>query len=460
MELRIQTRLFFMALTCFFFLGGCGSYQVEEETDSSEESGPYGMDVTLSNSQLFTSLYPLQVYLFDSKGESVCEETVQTPEEWPLWSQPAGEYVLTVVSGLSSEDYLPPMTMNSKQWISFSQGNHACTPLVIGKNEIKLKNDIKVSMSLSYAVAALYLSFGGLPDEAVAVEARISPVSSGITLDGNWNNDGQFASVECEKEGGVWKAGPIYVFPSESSRTHLSLNIKTATEETVYGYFFNYPLEAGRPYRLVSTGDGEVTLEGNIAIQGWMPQTSEEFPFEAMEQGGDWDVPVPGIPEDTNTDEETNEGSGSSAGEQVDVIVSEVLPESETIWGPFFVWKVEPVKANEVDAILVSPRQWLVKKAEAVQICETYEEDGITGWRTFSKEEAEEFRDQYDDTIVTLSDMLWENGLDRFNKYDYRYLCNDCNSTFCFYNTKILNSGETVDYGLRLVKKIRVEKAK
>ena len=100
------------------------------------------------------------------------------------------------------------------------------------------------------------------------------------------------------------------------------------------------------------------------------------------------------------------------------------------------------------------------KKAEAISVCEAYEEDGISGWRTFTTEEAKEFRDQYDDTIVALSDMLAENGLDRFNKYDCRYLCNDFNSTFCFYNTQIVKSGETVDYALRLVKKVRVEKAK
>lgn len=96
----------------------------------------------------------------------------------------------------------------------------------------------------------------------------------------------------------------------------------------------------------------------------------------------------------------------------------------------------------------------------AISVCEAYEEDGISGWRTFTTEEAKEFRDQYDDTIVALSDMLAENGLDRFNKYDCRYLCNDFNSTFCFYNTQIVKSGETVDYALRLVKKVRVEKAK
>ena len=175
--------------------------------------------------------------------------------------------------------------------------------------------------------------------------------------------------------------------------------------------------------------------------------------------GDDWESTLPGA-DNTKPDDGYNEEDNVPGEVDGDVIVSEVLPESETIWGPFFVWKVEPVTANEVEAVLISPRQWLLKKAEAIQICETYEVDGITGWRTFTTEEAKEFRDQYDDTILTLSDMLSEYGLDRFNKYDYRYLCNDCNSTFCFYNTDVRQSGETVDYALRLVKKVRIEKSK
>lgn len=308
-------------------------------------------------------------------------------------------------------------------------------------------------------MAALYLSFGGLPAEAVSVEARISPVSSGITLEGTLSNDGTFASVPCEKVKGVWKAGPIYVLPSEGLQTHLSLNVQTASEETVYGCFFNYPLEAGKPYRFISTGDGEISLEGNNQIAGWTPEVSEEFPFENMTEEGEWEEPdAPDGGEGTEGNEDEDDGQDTE--EDTDVIVSEVLPESETVWGPFFVWKVESLSANEVLATLVSPRQWLLKKAEAISVCEAYEEDGISGWRTFTTEEAKEFRDQYDDTIVALSDMLSKNGLDRFNKYDCRYLCNDFNSTFCFYNTQIVKSGETVDYALRLVKKVRVEKAK
>ena len=369
MELRNQTQSFFMMLACMFFFVGCGSYQVEGEDEPTDTSGPYGIDVTLSNAQLFTPLYPLHLYFFDTQGTVTWNEEVLTQSEWPVLSMPEGEYVFSVLSGLSSGDYLPPMSLNSKQFLTFSEGNHAKTPLAIGKNVIKLQKDIKVSVSLSYAVAALYLSFGGLPAEAVSVEARISPVSSGITLEGTLSNDGTFASVPCEKIKGVWKAGPIYVFPSEGLQTHLSLNVQTASEETVYGCFFNYPLEAGKPYRFVSTGDGEISLEGNNQIAGWTPEVSEEFPFENMTEEGEWEEPdAPDGGEGTEGNEDEDDGQDTE--EDTDVIVSEVLPESETIWGPFFVWKVESLSGNEVMATLVSPRQWLLKKAEAISVCE------------------------------------------------------------------------------------------
>ena len=73
MELRYQTQSFFVMLACLFFLAGCGSYQVEE-SEETETSGPYGVDVTLSNAQLFTSLYPLHLYFFDSQGAVSWEE--------------------------------------------------------------------------------------------------------------------------------------------------------------------------------------------------------------------------------------------------------------------------------------------------------------------------------------------------------------------------------------------------
>lgn len=284
MEFRIQTYLFMLVTVCCSFFGaGCGAYHVEEEAGGENAGGPYEMGVEVSNAHLFTSLYPLEMYLLDKQGKLAREEHISFPEEWPEVQQESGEYTLSLFSGLSAA-YLPPMVLDAKQFFRFSQGNYADVPLLVGKNIVNLKSDMKVSVSMSYAVAAVYLSLGGIPEGAIAVEARISPVSSGISLEGNLSNDGQFATVECRNEKGVWKAGPVYVFPAESTRTHLSVNVTTVSGETTYGYFFNCPLEAGKPYRLVSTGDGNVSLGGHSQIEGWTPEVSVEFPFENMTQ--------------------------------------------------------------------------------------------------------------------------------------------------------------------------------
>ena len=77
---------------------GCGSYQVEEEDEPTDTSGPYGIDVTLSNAQLFTPLYPLHLYFFDAQGAITWNEEVLTQSEWPVLSMPEGEYVFSVLS--------------------------------------------------------------------------------------------------------------------------------------------------------------------------------------------------------------------------------------------------------------------------------------------------------------------------------------------------------------------------
>lgn len=137
--------------------------------------------------------------MLDKQGKLAREEHISFPEEWPEVQQESGEYTLSLFSGLSAA-YLPPMVLDAKQFFRFSQGNYADVPLLVGKNIVNLKSDMKVSVSMSYAVAAVYLSLGGIPEGAIAVEVRISPVSSGISLEGNLSNDGQFATVECRNE--------------------------------------------------------------------------------------------------------------------------------------------------------------------------------------------------------------------------------------------------------------------
>ena len=220
-------------------------------------------------------------------------------------------------------------------------------------------------------------------------------------------------------------------------------------------------------------------------MSGWVSGEDVEIEFDDFEQEGqdDWKEPdtddgkdeeeTPPFEVDDEEDETPSGGeddvtgddgpAGDDSGDDVsdgdsDILYADELPEAESIWGPFFVWKVEQLSATSVKAVLMAPRQWMELRDDAVAICDAYEIDGIGEWRVLTLEEAKEFRDQYDETIVQLSEYLYDNGIDSFNKYDLRYLCDDFNTTFCFYNQRTSKAGKTVKYGLRLFKEVVVEK--
>lgn len=434
--------LWLLALVTGTF-SACGSYQLDEEGESSQ-SETCRINVTPANANEFISPYPLALYLFDSDNQCVYQQNAVSEADIPVLSQAKGDYVLSVFSGLSSGDYVHPMETHPRQPLTFAEGCCADVPLIVGKNHIRLEQDTEVSVSLSYAVAGVSFSFGAFPSDVSEVTVHISPVSSAISLGGDIEDDRGYATVSCKKEDSRWVAGPVYVLPpSNASRIHLSVKLKQGDKETVYGYDYNSSFKSGNLYRFIGNEGENITLEGESQVTGWNPGVDIEFDFKDFveEDAEDWNPGGEDLP---------NEGET--------VLYASELPEAESIWGPFYAWKVEPLSTNSVQATLLAPSQWLVKVDEARSLCETYEIDGIADWRVFSLEEAEEFRDQYSSTLTELSAFLFEYGIDRFNKYDIRYLCNDFNSTFCFYNTRILDSGTTVDYGVRFIKTVRVVK--
>ena len=425
----------------------CGSYQLEGEEGGEGQQQDCRMDLTLGNAGEFSSPYPVTVYLFDADNRCVFQHVAASETDMPVLVQAKGSYVLSLFSGLSSGEYSYPMETHPRQLLTFAKGGHAEVPLAVGKNHVLLERDTEVSVSLSYAVAGLYFSFGSFPSDVSEVTVHVSPVGSGISLAGDIADDRQFATVSCRKEGSCWVAGPVYVFPSDASRVHLSVKLRQGSTETVYGYDYNSSFKSGSIYRFVSGEKGGIILDGENQVTGWRPGVDIEFGFGDLveEDADDWE-------------EEPDEGGGDAGETEGDILYADELPEAETVWGPFYVWKAEPLSARSVRAVLLAPRQWVVTVDEARSVCEAYEVDDMPGWRVLTLEEAKEFRDQYSGTILDLSAFLYENGIDRFDKYDLRYLCNDFNSTFCFYNDRITSSGKTVDYGLRLVKEVVVEK--
>lgn len=119
MEFRIQTYLFMLVTVCCSFFGaGCGAYHVEEEAGGENAGGPYEMGVEVSNAHLFTSLYPLEMYLLDKQGKLAREEHISFPEEWPEVQQESGEYTLSLFPGFLLPTYLQWCWMPSNFFVS------------------------------------------------------------------------------------------------------------------------------------------------------------------------------------------------------------------------------------------------------------------------------------------------------------------------------------------------------
>lgn len=256
-------RIFLIGMAGFF--SACGGYQLEEGEAQSDNCR---INVTLGNADVFPSLYPLTLYLFDSDNRCVGKHTVSSETEIPVFSQARGTYVLSMFSGLSSDDYICPMETNPLQTVTFAEGCCSDIPLVMGKSHIRLEQDTEVAVSFSYAVAGLYFSFGSFSSDVSEVTVHVSPVSSGISLGGDINDNKQFATIFCRKDGTRWVAGPVYVLPSDASRIHLSVKLRRGGEETVYGYDYNSSFKSGSIYRFVGKGGDEITLDGGKPCDG------------------------------------------------------------------------------------------------------------------------------------------------------------------------------------------------
>lgn len=420
-----------------FAFSGCGTYNVEEEE---EENKSYSIGLTPhlpENTEIDRTLT-----LFTCKQETQAIERQEVPSsKLPISvSLSENSYTLTLCSGLSQDCY----TVNQNQ---LCHKNNHCSPLplLLGNADIHPSEDSNIHISLNPCVASLNFSFTGLPQNTEKVTLQVSPVSSFISLAGEYANDNQACSITCLPEKQAWTSETVYVFPEEeSTRTRLSVNVYHDGKSEVYSYTYKQPLAAGQPYHFTgSLGEDHFIPDTDCEIDGWKPGIEIEFDLSQ----------TPGQEED---DGENDENTDLPSYDDLETIYSPSLPESECIWGDFYVWKVDTVTTDEeVIATLISPYQWYLKADEALPALADYQVDGFGDWSTFSVQEAKEFRDQYRKYLYDLNDFIKSYGYDGF-KNEGRYLCSQADSTFSFSNNRIIKAGETPKYYLRGIKKIRV----
>ena len=319
-------------------------------------------------------------------------------------------------------------------------------PLMSGQSRIQLKQPTEVTLTLSYIVSALQFSFTGIPADATEVSLQVSPVSTGYSFDGNYKEETDACSVSCSLEENVWTAGPVYVLPSTRSKAHLSITVTRPGKNETYSYTYAESLSPGQPYNFSGSYSEGVSLEGNFEIEGWKPAVDIEFDFST---GDDSDTEQPEEPEEGENPPLSGDG----------VLYASSLPEANSIWEDYYVWKTEPAGNNAVNAILIAPEQWYELAIDGMERLETYEINGLTDWRVFTETEARELIQFLQGaTIESLNELLSQASMDQilYTKEE-RYLCAEGNKSFCLKTKTCTNIGTKTNYYLRPVKTVCIK---
>ena len=202
-------------------------------------------------------------------------------------------------------------------------------------------------------------------------------------------------------------------------------------------------MKAGQPYRFTGGYSDGLNMDGDFQISGWNMDKEIVLDFEDETLVGE------------------DEGGISY---DIETFIVEAIPSADVIWGPFYVWKVEEQSANEALVTIISPDQWFqtFEEGEALEILSNYEIDGMTGWRTFTKAEAEEFYKEFSGELEDLNAYLEKNGHSTFYvENERRYLCENCEYTFRLEDMlRFSKAGYKTKYYLRPIKTIRLKAQK
>ncbi len=441
-------KCYYLPILLSLLVCSCGEYKLEEEADGVIEDNPHTVQVVTRSDNNAPIHYPLTVYLFNEQGQCVGQEIIADESVAYSRKLSEGKYTIVLLSGVTEDEYFMPIDIAPGSYITLKESNFAQAPIQIAQTQVNLTKSTTVQMTLSYAVASVGFVINEVPAEATQVSVGISPVSSGIAFDGNYKEDKQSCTVPCVKEDGQWISETVYIFPNESTSTHLSVQIELPDGNKTYGYTYQAALRAGYPYQFTGNIKDGITLNGEFQAEGWRPVVDVEFGISEV---------IPDNPDGGGTDEEEPDGGIESDGTDT-YFVSE-LPEAESIWEGFYVWRTENVSATECEALILSPDQLELPATQGREELINYEISGIEGWRVFTKEEAKDFIAQYVDSLDDLNELLLENGLAIFycnEEEGDRYLCNNCLSSFAFWSSSISVVGSKRSYFLRPVKTVRL----
>lgn len=417
-------------------LYSCSKYTIDEGSGS-------GMDVHIkfqknASGDAFEMEYPVRVFCTDIAGASIKDVTFRQGDEitFPLAK---GEYGINVFVGWDENNYTLKYKPDGKQMVTMKNSSMAEKALRAAHTSLEIDRQTDINMIPAYVVASAEVELSNIPANVKSVRIDISPVSSGYNTCGGYSEDTQSGVIVCYEKSGKWVSDKRYFFPVENRKTTISVSIDKGDETDNYSYTFIDGIKAGQPYKFTGGYSDGLNMDGDFQISGWNMEKEIVLDFEDETLVGEDEGDIPSY--------------------DIETFIVEAIPSADVIWGPFYVWKVEEQSANEALVTIISPDQWFQKfeEGEAIKILNAYEIDGMTGWRTFTKAEAEEFYKDFSTDLNGLNSYLEENGHNIFYT-ENRYLCENGEYAFnIFGSTNIRKAGTTVKYYLRPIKTIRLK---
>lgn len=462
-----QIRLFLILLYNAIWLFSCGEYKVDEGDESQPEEKNSRLQLDFNSVDNAKINFPLSLFAFNTENECVMQHTHTATDDLFTSELPKGQYTIVGISGMENNGVSLPLQTTPESFIRLS-GNVCSSPLQISRLQIGLNQATFATMTFSYVVSALRFTMSGIPSDASKVEMKLSPVSSGISFSGNPRNDKQEAAITFHKDGHIWTCKEQYIIPSESSTTHLSINIERPGGNEAYGYTYQAALKAGYPYHFTGRYGQPIALDGTFQAEGWHQVTNVEFGFDQIKPDGKDDNEGNGGNSGSGS---SGEGGGSDGNEGEDnndsnmpIYKVSAMPEVGTLWKEYLVCSLTPSSGTESTALLLAPQQFYVYASDTEEQLSYFSHNGMSGWRIFTTEEAKAFRDRYFGITKTeaLNKLLLDAEVPSLIKYEGtdRYLCNNGKSTFSMTSNMVSNAGDSRKYYLRPVKEVKLKLSK
>lgn len=430
-------------------LPSCSKYTIDDGNGS-------GMDVHIrfqknAAGEAFDMEYPVRVFCTDAAGKNIVDKTFRQGDEMKL-SLAEGEYGINAFVGMDEGCYMLKNDIDGKQIVAMKDSLMSDKPLRAAHTTLRIDKQTDVNMVPAYVVASAEVEFANIPSGVKSVSMSISPVYSGYNISGGYADEGLNGVIGCYEKDGKWISDQKFFFPVEKRKTTVSVSIDKGGKVENYSYTMINGLRPGQPYKFTGGYEGDggdsgngLDMDGEFQISGWNMEEEivldleDETPGEGGDDGGDV-----GIPD-----------------YEIETFLVDVIPDADVIWGPFYVWKAEEQSADEAIVTIISKEQYYqtFEEGEALRILNAYEIDDITGWRMFTKVEAEEFYKEFSRELDDLNAYLEKNGHSTFYvEGGKRYLCENGEYTFRLEDAlRFSKAGFKTKYYLRPIKTIRLK---